>query len=977
MLDELQRLSWAVRRKPLEAFLLPIAVLDGSLLCRDSSLVSMFRIEGVRALSGRRELERFVELAAGRLNSRFLARGHALHATFEREADGRVLSEACQVLERRSEWLGLGLADVFGERARRPPPAVETFLLACWTRPSAASPLEAKSDRRKRLRAMKGWLPVAEESQCPMGGLESLEPRHDAMIEAVEGLFADAGIVAGRLSGEEAVAAVRRSLDGVTEPVWRPRTALSESPPRVTEPPELGAFPPPLAPQLLDREPERVGLGVALGGRLYGTLDMCLGPRTPRPFAEILDRLLDFPFRLSILAEGGGLETVGARVARLASSFLGFSSTESKAVKNAMDHVAELAADSQAVTRLRISISTWVDREAGEEQLLRRMSRVQQLAEGWGECVFSIQSGDPVEALAGTIAGFCCGGTAPAACAPLREVLGFWPVGRPAPLSKRADHVFRTPDNKMLPFSYASGEDYGFELIHGIPGRGKSVLMNCLTLAHLLQGTSLPYAATIDIGPSSAGLISMIREALPVHRRAEAGWYRLKMTPEHAINPCDTPLGCRAPLAAGRVFLENLLGLIFTPAGDEGVPDGVREIIGPVLEAVYAMRSDARADGEPHPYTAGRDEKVDEALRLHGCHLPEGALWWEVVDALFEAGDPVAGGRAQRFAVPVLTDLLSAVREPGVQGLIRDARYGAGGETVTQAFARVLTGLAETWSCLFKPTRFDIGSARVAAIDLSDVAPTGSAEADRQTAAFYMVARQVLTRDWWTGPEDMDGVPERYRAWHVARARALREAPKRLAYDEFHRTAQARAVRAQVERDVREARKMRVRLVLASQRIEDFGESLVELANRYWILGAGGEAGEIERLSQTFGLSETVVEAVRFKLNGPGPKGAPALLIASDRRGRFEQLVLNTPGPVELWALTTSPADVALRDRVGRRLRPAQARAALAARFPRGSARAEIGEAEAKGERDVVDRLASEVVSLAWAGGDGREAGTA
>ncbi|MDE0059593.1 MAG: hypothetical protein OXI64_05915 [Defluviicoccus sp.] len=977
MLSELQRLSWAVRRKPLEAFLLPVAAVDGRLLCRDSSLVSMFRIEGSRALWGGPELERFVEIAAGRLNSRFMARGHALHATFEREADGSTLAQACEALGRRSERLGLGLGDVFGERARRPPPAVERFLLACWTRPSAASPLEAKSDKRKRRRAMKGWLPPTDETQCPVGGLESLEPRHDALVEALEGLFSDAGIVAARLSEEQALAEMRRTIDGVTEPGWKPRTADGEWPARVTEPAEWGAFPPPLAPQLIDRDAERMGLGVAVGERLYGTLDMCLGPRTPRPFAELLDRMGGLPFRLSILAEGGGLDTVGARVARLASSFLAFSSDESDAVKHGMEEVTALAADAQAVVRLRLSIVTWVAREEGPDALLRRMSRVEQLVEGWGECVFSALSGDQVEALTGTIPGFACGGTAPSACAPLREVLGFWAVGRPAALSERADHVFRSADNKLLPFSYAGGEDYGFELIHGIPERGKSVLMNCLTLAHLLQGTSLPFAATIDIGPSSAGLISMIREALPVRRRGEAAWFRLSMEPKHAINPCDTPLGCRAQLEAGRAFLVNLLGLIFTPAGAEGVPDGVRETIGPAIDAVYAMRSDERAGAEPHRYSKGRDERVDEALEVHACRLPEAALWWEVVDALFQAGDPVSAGRAQRFAVPVLSDLLSAVRDPGVQGLIEDARYGPGGETVTQAFSRVLTGLAATWPSLFQPTRFDIGGARVVAVDLSAVAPTGSAEADRQTAAFYMVARQLLTRDWWTGPDEMEGVPQAYRAWHVGRARALREAPKRLAYDEFHRTAQAPAVRGQVERDVREARKMRVRLVLASQRIEDFGETLVELANRYWILGAGGQAGEIERLAKTFGLSETVADVVRLRLNGPGPDGAPALLIASDRRGRFEQLVLNTPGAVELWALTTSPADVALRQRVGRKLRPAQARAALAARFPRGTARGEIDEAEARGERDVVDRLAAEVVALGYGAEEGRAAGTA
>ena len=447
------------------------------------------------------------------------------------------------------------------------------------------------------------------------------------------------------------------------------------------------------------------------------------------------------------------------------------------------------------------------------------------------------------------------------------------------------------------------------------------------------------------------------------------------MTREHAINPCDTQLGCRAPLPAERAFLVNLLGLMMTPAGAEGVPDGMRELIGPAITAVYALRSDKIAGAEPHAYTAGRDGSVDAALVAAGIDPPEAPLWWEIVDLLFEAGAHAAAARAQLYAVPVLGDLLAAVREPAVQGLVGDTAHGAGGETVTQAFIRILTALSGDWPIMFAPTAFDIGHVRIAAIDLGDVAPQGSPEAGRQTAAFYLLARHALTRHWWIGEDSLGDIPEPYRAWHAHRLRDIREAPKRLAYDEFHRTAGAPAVRAQVERDVREARKLRVRLSLASQRLEDFGGALTELANRYWILGAGGKAREIEALSGIFALSETLQDAIRYRLPGPGKDGAPALLIASDARGRFEQLVVNTPGPAELWALTTSPADVALRSRLQARLAPAKARAVLARAFPTGTARAridaELGRLAAAGiragatEEDVLDCLAEELVLAA------------
>ena len=128
--------------------------------------------------------------------------------------------------------------------------------------------------------------------------------------------------------------------------------------------------------------------------------------------------------------------------------------------------------------------------------------------------------------------------------------------------------------------------------------------MNALGLAFSLQGgqARLPLAAVIDIGPSSSGLISLVREALPPDRRHEAGWFPLRMTAEHAINPCDTQLGCRSPLPAERAFLMNLLALMVTPADSAlgspgrgsgaGVPDGMRELLGPALTGAYAMRSD-------------------------------------------------------------------------------------------------------------------------------------------------------------------------------------------------------------------------------------------------------------------------------------------------------------------------------------------------------------------------------------------------
>ena len=993
--DDLQRLSWTLRRKPLESFLAPQAAVPlegggGVLVCHDGSLVSLLELDGSRSMMGTEELERFVDVAALRLNTAFAHPGHALHVVFERAPDEAHALAAGhgQAVGRQAERLGLDLDDLLAERARRLAPliAAETLVLACWTRPSVL-PREGLERGRKALRGkLRDWLPEAGEAQCPHLALEGLWARHEALLDALAAVLAETGIEGRRLPEEAALRLMRRMVNGAgsTAPDWRPVTVANDAPARLTEPPEAGAYPPPLGTQLLVREPERTSGGIRIGERLYGALDMSLGPRKARPFSELMAGLAaaGLPCRFSLLIEGGGLHRLEATVSRVASSFLAFSSSDSLLARNALRDLAALGGDAQAIVRLRLGLLTWVGAEEGEAALAARLGRLQQVTEGWGEAVFTPLTGDPLESLAASVPGFCCGATAQPALVPISEALRLFPVSRPAPLSgvssgAGAAHLFRSPDGKPLPLAADEGGDYGFELIHGLPGQGKSVLMNALGLAFCLQGgqTRLPLAAVIDIGPSSSGLVSLVREALPAERRHEAGWFPLRMTEEHAINPCDTQLGCREPLPAERAFLTNLLGLMVAPAGVAGVPDGMRELLGPALAGAYAMRSDKVPGAEPHRYTGGRDEDVDSAVAETGLLLPSEPLWWDVVDLLFGVGEIEAATRAQRYAVPLLTDLLASVREPAVQGLVGDARYGSGGETVTQAFIRILTTLSGDWPVMFSPTAFDVGGARLAAIDLAEVVPQGSAEADRQSAAFYLLARHALTRHWWIGEDALGAIPEPYREWHAARLRDIREAPKRLCYDEFHRTAGAPAVRAQVERDVREARKLRVRLALASQRLEDFGGALAELANRYWILGAGGKAKEARALAATFALSDTLSDAVRYRLTGPGRDGAPALLIASGQGGRFEQLVVNTPGPVELWALTTSPADVALRRRVHALLPPAEARAALARMFPEGTARLRIDRqlarvdpaaaGRAASEEAVLDRLADEVARMA------------
>ena len=466
-IEDALRLSWAVRKKPLESFLLPAAAFSlpggaGVLACRDGSLVSLFRLDGARSMMGARELDGFIELGARRLNSVFTGPGHALHAVFERAPDeaARLVAAAGGQTLRQCERLGLALGDVIAERGRRLAPlmAAESFVIAAWTRPAVLPPDQLKRDRKRLRRRLRQWLPDADSSQCPYLAPDGLPPRHEAFLDTLAALFAEAGIMAEVLGSDAACATLRRSLNGSdsTAPDWRPVTVANDAPARLTAPPEDGAFPPPLGPQLLIRDPERTGGGIRIGERLYGALDMALGPRRARPFSELMERLADagLPCRFSVLIEGGGLAGLDAAMTNVAAAFLAFSSDDSLLVRNAMRDLTALGADAHAIVRLRLGLLTWVAPEDGEDALRRRLSRLQQLAEGWGETVFTPLVGDPLESLAASVPGFCCGATAEPALAPLDRSAA--PVaggqaraiveqrrGASVPLNRRQAHAVR------------------------------------------------------------------------------------------------------------------------------------------------------------------------------------------------------------------------------------------------------------------------------------------------------------------------------------------------------------------------------------------------------------------------------------------------------------------------------------------------------------------------------------------------------
>lgn len=426
-----------------------------------------------------------------------------------------------------------------------------------------------------------------------------------------------------------------------------------------------------------------------------------------------------------------------------------------------------------------------------------------------------------------------------------------------------------------------------------------------------------------------------------------------------------------------RSYLIELLTLLCTPPGADRAYDGVQQLAGLVVDEMYRWRDDKMANAEPRPYLPRVDYEVDEAIKKFNLHLPKDPYWWDVVEMFFDLEQFHLANLAQRHAVPVLGDAIVAARRPQIRTLLEETQIGSSAESVINAFERMLTSAVREFPILSSVTKFEITDARVCSLDLMDVAPQGDDTADRQTSIMYMLARHALVRSWWMSQDTLKFVPERFRSYHETRLMDIAETPKRLCYDEFHRTSKSRSVRSQIIRDVREGRKRGVQIVLSSQLLDDFDNDMVDLATGVWVLGSTVSERAVDNTQQKFGLSNTARHVIRHRLTGPRAGGAPALFVLATTDGRYEQHLINTLGPIEIWALSTSAEDVAIRNRLYTRLGAKRGRQMLAANFPGGSARAEIkrrifaraeaGEVQTSALNAVIDEIVEELIQMSHA----------
>lgn len=921
-----------------------------TLVNHDGSLLSIIEVHGYSALLGKQEFNDVHSRIQTALSSMLSRPGYSIQVFFGYNKDtirSLIHTNFVGSME-TAKNVGLDLDDLMNERIENLSQycSEEKTYIALWTRPFSLTKEHQKRAQKEKVKSIRAEkVPDFRYTQNIMAAIPDLRDAHGSFVRATSNALENVGISNELLDIHTAVKAIRDTIDlSFTDRNWRP--ILPGDPIKVKLAKHFRGdvsdlLWPSLARQLFPRDAKNLDLKTCqIGDRIWAAAFIDLFPRDVQTFSQLFARTLDhqIPWRISFMIDSGGMGSL--KVKRILSSILSFSSNQNRLINKAVNLLDYINLNSDdAVVRLRVAVATWAP-ENDPGQLRVRIAQLARALQGWGSCDVSEICGDAFEGVASSMLAVSTNCSATATVAPLSDTLYMLPLFRPASPWKYGSLLFRSMDGKLWPYQPgSSAQTVWIDMIYARPGSGKSVLSNALNLALVLSAgiTRLPRISIIDIGPSSSGLVRLLQDALPDDRRHEVQYHRLQMTEEYGINPFDTQLGCRTPMPLERSFLVNFICLLATPVNAKHTYEGVAEMAGLVIDEAYKQHSD---QGNPNVYNEGVSELIDAELKDIGFVFDPKTTWWEVTDALFLAGKTQRAAEAQRYAVPILSDLTSLARTNIVTDLYGKININTG-ETLVDAFTRMISSAIREYPILASPTNFDISEAKILSLDLDEVAKTGGDAADRQTAVMYMLARYVAAKDYYLSIENLKHAPESYHLYHEDRTQEIREDKKRLVYDEFHRTSKAAAVRNQVVVDMREGRKWNVQVSLISQSIDDFDKTMVEFATSVFIMDSGPEQA-IKKTASVFGLGQTAQSALRNYVSGPSASGANILCQFSTKAGNNTQLLTLTLGPIELWAFSTTVEDTTLRNLLYDRIGSKEARRVLAKIFPSGSAKKTI-----------------------------------
>lgn len=926
-----------------------------TLVSRDGSLLTVLEIDGITGIiSDRTYYFNIIRQLNSSLGSSFTNSGHIMQFCFSYDPT-KAEEQMEKMLEPTYESyrnLELDLAYMLDSKKAvlKEDAAYERNFVLLWTTTEVLSKQEAKKSRKQKVEEFKkANLPIGTASN-PFIAHEMISDRHKAFVSNTLSSLNQVGVLTRILGVNEAVREIRMGIDEAYvgefyEPVLPGDRITPQVMKQGTNFEELEILPKKLSQQICrkDAEATKHNNVIKIGDVYYSPLYISEFPQELNYFRDLFWKMIPYKmgWRIIFTIGGDGMASISLR--HSISKVLSITSESNRMFNQSAQILEDMKREGATIVKLSCHMCTWAK---DEERVAEQAATMARTVESWGRASVSETTGNPIAGLASASMGFTKRGIANPSAAPLEDALTMLPLARPTSMWKYGSVILKSPDGKLLPYQPMSSlQETWITLIFAGPGSGKSMFTN---MTHIgLCGREgikrIPRISVLDIGPSSKGFIQLMQNALPPDKKEYAVYSRITNTPEYAMNPFDLKVGCRFPFAIDRQYIINLLTLMMTDPTKERAEEGVTDFVALIVDKAYEYFSDSPGFQKTgtKPYLRDVEPSVDDKIAKIGMKTrtnndiddnPEDTTpyttWYNVVDRLAEAGYWREAIVAQRHAVPTMHDLTTI----SAMDVVKD-NYGnfnlPTGENIIDAFSRQMRSVVNNYKIFSTTTQFDLSNARMVALDLQQVAQSGSPQAERMTSIMYMYAMKLTSGDFFLDAGNVEELPykenvepaqnvdiEMYRNYHKNRISEIREDLKRLAIDEFHRTQKSPMVRDQVLVYMREGRKWGVEVILASQSIDDFDEHMLELSTSVFIMSAGNDA-TVDKIVQKVGVNdEEEISMLRHGIRGPQRETGNVFMVRHvTKLGKVTQMQNNKMGPVEVWALSTTVDDVKLRDR--------------------------------------------------------------
>ena len=409
-------------KQPLPSFCDVETAHGDALVTKQGDYVSWLRLDGMRRMSTRQDVERIALGQRLDLSGTLEERGHAIVGFYisDPEASGVHIDHAtigpCREVARQ---VGLDLTDILDERRALWPRVMrwEAAYFVLWTRKAVLTNEERKQvGEEQKAIAMAGPLPG--ESQRYFTRSEIMLARHDAFVSRVAAALRAGDIAVGAVTAHEALSIIRETIYRETAgSAWKATLPGDRVMPRIPDDEARASHPghqlwPNLASQIFHLDAvTQGGQRVQIGDHVYAPIDMALGPEEPRSFIELsavlgADRI---PWRFAAVIEGGGRTAMTMK--EIGASFLAMFPQNADLRRAFQALHDERATHNHIAIKLRASFATWAPVD-DMRKLRRRASTLAQRIEGWGNCKATTISGDPLEGLMSSAPGLALASTA-------------------------------------------------------------------------------------------------------------------------------------------------------------------------------------------------------------------------------------------------------------------------------------------------------------------------------------------------------------------------------------------------------------------------------------------------------------------------------------------------------------------------------------------------------------------------------------